>query len=102
MVLRRVAASDDVWEGEMVPVAVDGRKLLLLRLDGKLRAYDDRCAHQGVALSEGKLEGGVLICRAHLYEYDARSGAGVNPRTVALRAYPVEERDGAIYLEVAP
>lgn len=102
MVLSRAAASADLWEGEMRGVVIDGKKVLLVRIGGQVRAYEDRCAHLGVALSEGSLEGAVLTCRAHQYEYDVRSGAGVNPRSVKLRAYPVEERDGDILVEVTP
>ena len=100
--LHRAAGSDEVWEGEMVPVRVAGRRLVLLRLDGCAHAYDDRCAHLGVPISDGTFHGDVLICSAHFYEYDARTGRGVNPTNVCLVAHPVEERDGDIFVEVTP
>ena len=90
--------SSDLWDGEMRGLVVDGQKVLLVRLDGAARAYEDRCAHLGVPLSQGRLEDGVIICSAHCYEYDARSGAGINPRSACLRAVPLDEHDGAIFL----
>lgn len=94
----KACASDEVWEGEMRGLVVAGRKLVVLRLDGAPHAYEDRCAHLGVPISEGKLADGVLICSAHCYEYDARTGAGINPRSACLRAVPVAEHDGAIFV----
>jgi toluene monooxygenase system ferredoxin subunit len=102
MALEPTVPTDDLWEGEMRGVVARRRKILLLRLDGVVRAYEDRCAHLGVPLSEGTLAGGVLTCRAHCYEYDARTGAGLNPQTVCLTCIRAEERDGRIFVEVEP
>ena len=89
---------DDLWIGEMKGVSVNGRRVLLVRLEDGLFAYEDRCAHLGVPLSEGTLAEGVLTCRAHHYQYDARTGAGINPRTVKLVSIPLSVRDGRIVL----
>jgi toluene monooxygenase system ferredoxin subunit len=100
MALQSVVPDDELWDGEMRGLVVAGRKVLLLRVRGKVHAYEDRCAHLGVALSEGVLADCVLTCRAHHYTYDASTGAGINPKTAQLRAFPVEARDGAIYIDV--
>jgi toluene monooxygenase system ferredoxin subunit len=102
MALEPTLPADDLWEGEMCGVVARRRKVVLLRLDGVVHAYEDRCAHLGAKLSEGRLEGGVLVCSAHCYEYDARTGAGLNPTNVCLRAVPAEERDGTIFVEAGP
>lgn len=101
---KRLMALEELWDGEMRGHAVDGRKVLLVKLDGRVCAYEDRCAHLGVALSEGELIGDEIVCRAHQYRYDARTGCGVNPKSVSLRALPVTIEDGmiAVELERAP
>jgi toluene monooxygenase system ferredoxin subunit len=88
----------ELWIGEMKAVSADGRRVLLLRLEEGVFAYEDRCAHLGVPLSEGKLEGAVLTCRAHHYCYDARTGAGINPKNVHLVQVPLAVRDERIWL----
>ena len=40
----RVARLDALWDGEMRGFQVGGRKLLLVKLDGQVFAYEDRCA----------------------------------------------------------
>lgn len=89
---------NDLWIGEMRGIAVNGRRVLLLRLEEGVFAYEDRCAHLGVPLSEGSLADGVLTCRAHHYQYDARTGAGINPKATQLVSVPLSVRDGRILL----
>jgi toluene monooxygenase system ferredoxin subunit len=98
--LTKICALGDLWSGEMRPVEVDGRKVVLINVGGVISAFPDRCLHQGVALSAGRLDGCVLTCWAHEWQYDARTGVGINPSDVALRRYPLEIRDGEIWINV--
>lgn len=96
----RVTRLDALWDGEMRGYNVAGRKLLLVKLDGQVFAYEDRCAHLGVALSQGRLEDGVITCGAHHYQYCGRTGSGINPRAVQLRGFPVAVEEGWVAVEI--
>ncbi len=85
--------ADDVWEGEMVPVTVDDRKLLLVNIAGDLKAYANRCPHQDTPLDEGVLDGCVLTCTSHLWEFDACTGTGINPASARLEPYELRIDD---------
>jgi len=100
MAFERVIAADELWDGEMRSCVVSGRRVLLVRVGDDVRAFEDRCAHLGVPLSEGTLCGHVLTCSAHHYEYDVRTGCGINPRTVKLVEFPLRIENGAITVEV--
>lgn len=100
MTLCRAVPADELWIGEMRGLSLNGRRVLLLRTEDGYRAFEDRCAHLGVRLSEGTLAGCVLTCRAHHYQYDARTGHGINPKIVRLPRFPVEVRDGAVLVDV--
>lgn len=93
--------ADDLWEGEMVQVEVAGELILLLNVGGEIRAYQGLCPHQRSPLADGTFEEETLICSAHLWEFDARTGEGVNPTGCRLERYPVKIEDGAIYVEVS-
>jgi toluene monooxygenase system ferredoxin subunit len=93
-------ALDDLWDGEMKRVEISGKKILVVRVGDVVHAYADRCAHLGVPLSEGKLEGCVLTCSAHHYTYDVRTGEGINPKRVQLPVFPVRIEDGRIWVDV--
>ena len=55
---------DDLWEGDMIAVTVDGETVLLVNLDGTVLAYSNRCPHQASALDEGPLIPARMTCRA--------------------------------------
>ena len=95
-----VAGAEDLWIGEMRATQVNGRSILLVNIEGEVHAFEDRCAHQGVPLSRGRLLSGVLTCAAHEWQYDAATGRCLNPCGVMLKIFPVEVRDGAIWVDV--
>lgn len=87
---RYAGSLDDLWAGEMCAVNLGAVDVLLCNLDGMLVAYEDRCPHLANRLSEGVLSGdGVLTCAAHEWEFDARTGCGINPASACLHRYPV-------------
>jgi toluene monooxygenase system ferredoxin subunit len=97
----RVASLEDLWEGEMLACKIDAARVVVLRGEGYVAAYEDRCVHLGIPLSEGLLRSNVLTCRAHLWQYDARTGRGINPRAACLRAFATRVEDGAVFVDVA-
>lgn len=101
MAYMRAAALADLWEGEMMGVRVGGVPVLLVHLDDGLHAFVDRCAHQAVPLSDGTLTGEVLVCAAHGWSYDARTGCGLNPAQARLQSIPVQIVGGEILVDVA-
>jgi toluene monooxygenase system ferredoxin subunit len=101
MAFQKVATVDDLWSGEMLGLVVAGRKVLLVNLNGTIHAYEDKCAHLGVALSNGHLHGTHVTCRAHQWEYDLCTGRGCNPATVRLRTFAVQVEHGNILVDIA-
>ena len=79
---------------------VGGQEVLIVRVEGgEVKAYDPICPHQEFPLIEGDLdENCILTCSAHLWQFSAVSGDGVNPEGVSLNAYPVKVEDGAIFV----
>jgi nitrite reductase/ring-hydroxylating ferredoxin subunit len=96
----RVLDLDSLWPGEMSGVAVGAVKVLLVNIDGTVVAYLDRCAHLGIQLSKGKLHGYTLVCSAHAWCYDARTGKGENPACAQLRRLPVKIEQDQIFVDV--
>ena len=78
---------DDLWEGDMTAVSVDGVPVLLVNVDGEVRAYSNRCPHQASPLDEGDLDGETLTCAQHMWEFNAATGRGVNPDDARLVPY---------------
>lgn len=94
-------------------VSLLGRKLAIFRMDGegsRPAALVDRCPHRNAPLSAGKVRGGCIECPYHGWRFDGagecRSVPGLvgEPRHRARKAaaYPIEERDGFIWLAATP
>jgi toluene monooxygenase system ferredoxin subunit len=95
-----VLAEADLWIGEMRAVQVQGEHLLVVRGEGGVCVFRDRCPHQGYPLSEGTLEDGVLTCRVHRHSFDAASGDGINPLRPCLSRVPARVEAGQIVIEL--
>ena len=100
MPFKTTLRQDDLWIGEMIGLEVEGRRVLLVNVEGEVCAYEDRCLHRSLPLSLGRLAGNRLVCGAHGWEYDVCTGQGLNPTGVALRRYPVRIADGDILVDV--
>ncbi|RKS78707.1 toluene monooxygenase system ferredoxin subunit [Actinomadura pelletieri DSM 43383] len=96
-----VASLDDLWEGDVIEVAAGADTVLLACLPGgEVRAYQGVCPHSEYSLAKGDLDGDVLTCAAHLWEFDLRTGRSVNPEGCRLYEYPVRVRGDRITVSV--
>jgi nitrite reductase/ring-hydroxylating ferredoxin subunit len=68
------AQMSDVPPGSMKYVEVQGREILLVNVEGKIYATDNRCGHMNGPLSMGTLEGTVVECPLHHARFDVTTG----------------------------
>lgn len=78
----------------------EDKRIAVWRTDQGVFAADNRCPHEGYALVQGDVsDAGVLTCAWHNWKFRLTDGeclfGGENIRT-----YPVEVRDGAVYIDV--
>ena len=85
----------------MMGLSIDGTPILLLNIDGAIRAYRDSCPHQRSRLSAGGLQEGVLTCPNHHWQFDAATGRGVNPKDACLSPIAVKVEDGEILVDIS-
>jgi len=86
-----VATLGDLWEGDMTDVQVGDELILLVHLaGGDIRAYQGYCPHQKTTLADGKLDGHILTCAAHSWQFNLSTGEGVNPKGCRLSRYQVK------------
>lgn len=100
MAFQKIAKVAELWSGEMIALECEGQPVLLVNLDGAIRAYADSCPHLRTRLSEGSLVGNVLVCSTHGWQFDARTGEGINPRTACLKSFAVQLENGDILLDI--
>ncbi|WP_068278329.1 Rieske (2Fe-2S) protein [Aldersonia kunmingensis] len=70
-----VGALADLTPGEGRTYVVDGRQVAVFLLtDGTLRATDAICPHKGGPLTDGQIDGTVVICPLHQYAFSLDTG----------------------------
>ena len=86
----KVASTADLKPGSARTVAVNGLDIALYNVGGKIYATDNTCVHQGGPLGDGVLEGEVISCPWHMWEYNVCTGEKVGNNSIKLTTYPVE------------
>jgi len=81
-------------------VEVDGVRLAVFRVNGALCALAGTCPHRGGPLGEGMLEGQVVACPWHGWEFDVTTGANVHAPEISVRRYPLETRPDGVWAEL--
>jgi len=101
-----VYASEELEPGRAVPLKILHEELTLYRgEDGTPHIVAGRCAHRGVLLSVGIVEGDCVRCRYHGWQYDETGQCVDQPAEpksfadkVRIASYPVEEYLGFIWV----
>ena len=95
-----LCATTDIEDGMGKPFSVDGNHLAVFRYEDGYYACDNRCPHMGYPLSEGSVRDGVLICHWHHWEFDLKTGGCFLTNGDDVASFPVDERDGVLFVEV--
>ena len=81
-----------VYNGHGKTFNINGKKIAIFSVDGKLFAFDDECPHVGASLSKGKLEGKLVTCPARDWQFDITNGEYIT----------VDRCDDGSYVDIYP
>lgn len=96
-----VTTLDDLWEGESLPLTVNGVDLMLVNVGGNIRAFADSCPHLNTPLSTGLFDGEIIQCSAHQWRFNADDGSGINPDSACMRRFDVKiGEDEKVYVNL--
>ncbi len=100
--LIRVCTLADLKHESMKVVSAENRTILVLLHNGGVYAIDNRCPHMGFPLSRGSVDDGILTCHWHHARFDVAGGCTFDPFADDVDAFPVEIRDGEVWLDPRP
>lgn len=121
--MREILVGDesDIVDGSVAIVETGGLEVGVLRVKGRLCAYENYCLHQGGPVCYGEVLGKQevvldeqrrvvghrfstgefhLICPWHGWSFDAETGECVTDRRMHLRRFETVTRDGRVYVRV--
>lgn len=73
----QVAIWSELVDRRPIAARVADVDLLVLRIDNTPRVLEGRCPHRAGRLVGGRLEGDLLICPFHGWDFDCRTGKSV-------------------------
>lgn len=96
-----VARNDELAEGALHGVCVNGVPVLLVRVTGTLHAIGRICTHEDADLAEGYIDGGCVVCPLHGSKFDLETGRALTlPAFEPEPVYGVRIEDGLVYVDV--
>lgn len=100
----KVCATDEIATGGVVSATIEGQVIAIAHAqDDMFYAIRDECSHAAVPLSEGEIEDCTIECWLHGSRFDLRTGRPTGlPATVPVPVYPVEIRDGFVFVSLTP
>ena len=93
---------DEVPDGTMRMAWVDGTdQVLVVNVDGEIRAMQGICSHEYFELDKGFLTAGTLTCALHMSRFDLADGEALDPPAeLPLIVYPVIVDGGRVLIEI--
>jgi len=100
----KVCTSADIPSGGVVRADIGETAVAVVHAeDGDFYAIYDECSHAEVPLSEGDVWDCSIECWLHGSRFDLKTGDPIGlPATEPVPVYPVEVRDGDVYVRVTP
>lgn len=116
-----VAREGEIGDGERKVVADGEVEIGVFRVNGEFYAWDNDCPHQGGPVCQGRMIKGVeerldtemrslgihyadgvynVVCPWHGYEFNICTGRHAGIPGIRLKGYPVNVRNGDIYVVI--
>lgn len=93
----KIARCSEVPPGTGRVLVAGGRVLALFNVGGKFHAVDNTCPHRGGPLGEGHLEGTLVTCPWHGWQFDVRTGSSPRNPHASVRCVKVESEGDDLY-----
>ncbi|MHB8411428.1 MAG: Rieske (2Fe-2S) protein [Candidatus Acidiferrales bacterium] len=100
MAFERAAKIDEIPVGQIRELKITGKSIALANIDGKFFAINSICLHHGGPLGDGYLEGTLVSCPWHGWQYDVTTGKLAQQPTDGVQCYTVELRGDEVFVDV--
>jgi 3-phenylpropionate/trans-cinnamate dioxygenase ferredoxin subunit len=96
-----IAPASELPNGERLFVDLGDNPIVIFNIAGQLFAIGDICTHDNGPLGDGVIEGYNVVCPRHGAEFDVRTGQAMQmPAVIDIPAYPVQVKDGIIFVGI--
>ncbi len=96
----KLASVGDLPPGSAREVEHEGRIFALFNVGGEITAIDGICPHQGGPLAEGVVDGSVVTCPWHGWQFDVKTGQSTLGKGLCQSTFEVKVEEGQILVEI--
>ncbi len=99
MIAVDIGTLDDFVSGEARQVRVEGRVLVVIRIEHDIYVLDDRCSHEDFSLAEGEVNVATkeIECERHGSMFRLSDGVPTSfPATRPVARYDVRQSEGRV------
>lgn len=75
-----------------------GKRLVVIRTNGGVKAFENKCPHQGFGFQGGTCVEGMVICPIHRFRFRLEDGRGLDSPGQNLELLTTDERPDGIYI----
>jgi nitrite reductase/ring-hydroxylating ferredoxin subunit len=101
MAFERAAKLSEIPVGAIREVQVGAETIAIANVGGSIYAIKNVCLHRGGPIGQGQLEGNVVTCPWHGWQFDVTTGKAVQNPAAGLSCFATEVRGDEIYVEPA-
>lgn len=89
MAFTKIATLGELPPGTLIEVIHDGEPYAVCNVAGRIRALTGECPHHGGPLGQGTLEGPMITCPWHGWQFDSAQGTCIFGDDLAIATYEV-------------
>jgi nitrite reductase/ring-hydroxylating ferredoxin subunit len=95
----KAAAEKALEENRPRLLMVHGKKICLVKREGKFYSVQDKCTHNGESLSKGSINYlGEVVCPLHQYQFNLKTGRENSQRSHDLECFPLKESEEGVFI----
>lgn len=97
----KIATPSDIAPGTGREFTVGDRIVAVFHIDGEFHAVDGICAHAGGPVAEGPLNGCIVTCPWHGWQYDVTTGAMCLNDQIRLQSFPLRVDGDSLLVDLS-
>ena len=91
---------NELPDNQSVEVEVNNKSLILHRRGGQVYATDIYCPHADVRLDPRNTSGDLILCKAHGYRSNIKTGECLEETNIRLGTFPTMVEDGTVWIKL--
>jgi len=95
-----IAACESLANGDCRRVQVEDKEIALFRVDDTFYAIENECSHYGAPLCDGWVDGHVVTCPWHAWQFDVTNGRCMTVPDYDVASFPIRIEDGAVQIQI--